>query len=99
MQKLPDLNVKLDAMNLTENVIRVLDDALGLNGRSQNFVPDTALMGALPELDSMAAVGLITGLEDHFGIVFQDEDLSGEAFTTVGTLCDLVKKALEQQNG
>lgn len=85
-------------MNLTENVLRVLDDALGLNGRAQTFKPETALMGALPELDSMAAVSLITGLENHFGLAFHDEDISGSAFATVRSLCDLVAHTLAQQD-
>ena len=78
-------------------MLRILDDALGLNGRAQTFGPETALMGALPELDSMSVVSLITGLENHFGIAFRDEDLNGSAFATVRSLCDLVAKALAQQ--
>ena len=85
-------------MNLTAQVIHVLDEALGLQGRSADFQRDTALLGALPELDSMAVLALITGLENHFGIVFSDEDLHGSVFATVGSLCDLVEQALAQQD-
>lgn len=85
-------------MNLIENVLRVLDNALGLDGRTQNFGRDTVLMGSLPELDSMGAVSLITDLESHFGLTFQDEDLDGSAFATVESLCDLVTRALSQQD-
>ena len=85
-------------MNLIENVLSVLDSALALNGKTQNFGRETMLMGSLPELDSMAAVNLITGLESHFGLTFQDADLSGSAFETVGSLCDLVNHALSQQD-
>lgn len=48
-------------MNLTTQVIRVLDEALGLQGRSAGFQRDTALLGALPELDSMAVLALDHG--------------------------------------
>ena len=85
-------------MNLTTQVIRVLDEALGLQGRSAGFQRDTPLLGALPELDSMAVLALITGLENHFGITFSDEDLHGAVFATVGSLCDLVEQALAQQD-
>ena len=97
MQFLGLTSVKLVSMNLIENVLLVLDDALALNGRAKIFGPETALIGALPELDSMAAVSLITGLENHFGLTFRDEDLGATAFATVGTLCDLVALTLVQQ--
>ena len=85
-------------MNIIQNVIIVLDGALQLQGKASNFNKNTALLGALPELDSMAAVSLITALENHFGITFQDEDISGAAFSTVGSLCDLVAETLVQQD-
>ena len=76
----------------------MLDEVLSLHGRAQSFGPDTALLGAVPELDSMAVLALITGLENHFGITFSDEDLHGAVFATVGSLCDLVEQALAQQD-
>lgn len=85
-------------MNLTAQVLRVLDDALGLHGRAAAFERDTPLLGALPELDSMAVLALITGLEGHFGVSFSDQDLHGAVFSTVGSVCDLVEQALAQQN-
>lgn len=81
-------------MTLTDQVLRVLDDALQLQGRSRHFNRDTRLLGDLPELDSMAVLSIITGLESHFGIAFDDSDLNGAAFATVGSLCDLVEQAL-----
>ena len=85
-------------MNLTEQVLRVLDTALSLQGRAIRFEPSTPLLGALPELDSMAVLALLTGLENHFGITFSDDDLSGSVFATVGSLSDLVGLALARQN-
>lgn len=81
-------------MNHLTDVLRVLDDALQLQGRSASFTPDTPLMGALPELDSMAVLAVITGLEAHFGIAFRDDQLSGARFANVGSLCDLVAETL-----
>ena len=60
-------------MNLTEQVLHVLDGALRLQGRAAGFTRETALLGALPELDSMAVLALLTGLENHFGITFSDD--------------------------
>lgn len=85
-------------MNLTDQVLHVLDSALSLQGRTAGFTRDTPLLGALPELDSMAVLALLTGLENHFGITFSDEDLRGAVFATVGSLSDLVGQALARQN-
>ena len=84
-------------MNVTEQVLRALDEALSLQGRAQAFDRDTPLLGALPELDSMAVLALITGLENHFGIAFNDDDLNGTVFATVGSVSDLVQQALADQ--
>ncbi len=85
------------AMNLTEQVLRVLDTALSLQGRATRFERSTPLLGALPELDSMAVLALITGLENHFGVAFDDDDLNGSVFATVGSLSDLVEQTLSRQ--
>ncbi len=75
-------------------ILRILDSTLQLNGRSQDFTPETRLLGALPEFDSMAVLALVAGLESHYGITFQDEQLTGEQFSTVRSLCELVQHSL-----
>jgi acyl carrier protein len=84
-------------MTVTPDLLRVLDDALNLQGRALGFDAATPLLGALPELDSMAVLALITGLEAHFGIAFSDDDLNGAVFATVGSLSELVEQALAGQ--
>ena len=54
------------------------------------FSRETALLGAIPELDSMAVVTLITTLEEQLGIVVDDDDIDGSTFATVGSLADFV---------
>ena len=85
-------------MHLSNQILRILDDALGLQGRAQGFDRDTALLGAVPELDSMAVLALITGLESHFGIAFDNDDLNGSVFATVGSLHDMVEQVLASQS-
>ena len=82
-------------MNVLNELLQLLDDTLSLNGRALAFDRNTALLGALPELDSMAVVGLITGLEDRLGVSVDDEDISGDTFATVGSLADYVAAKLE----
>jgi len=55
---------------------------------------DTKLLGAIPELDSMAVVNVIAALEERFGILFEDDEVTAEMFETVGTLCEAVKRKL-----
>lgn len=77
-------------MNVEKEVLRVLDEVLSLDGRSGTFTRDTHLIGAIPELDSMAVVALITTLEEQLGIVVDDDDIDGATFATVGSLVDFV---------
>lgn len=77
-------------MDVVREVTRVLDEVLSLGGRSSAFTRDTALLGALPQLDSMAVVSLITTLEERFDIVIADDDIDSDTFATVGSLADYV---------
>ena len=81
-------------MNISQEVLRVVDEVLSLNGRSATFTRDTPLLGAIPELDSMAVVTLITSLEEQFGLVVDDDDIDGSTFATVGSLADFVASKL-----
>lgn len=76
--------------DVEQGVLRVLDEVLSLGGRGLVFTRETHLLGALPELDSMAVVTLITSLEQRFNIVVDDDDIDGETFASVGALVDLV---------
>jgi acyl carrier protein len=81
-------------MDVTQEVLRVLDEVLSLNGRALAYTRDTHLLGAIPELDSMAVVSLITTLEERFGITFEDDDIDGETFVSVGSLVDFMNAKL-----
>ncbi len=81
-------------MDVTREVLRVLDEVLSLNGRAAAFTRGTRLLGALPELDSMAVVALLTGFEERFGITVDDDDIDGDTFATVGSLVDFVEGRL-----
>lgn len=77
-------------MNVQQEVLQVLDEVLGLGGRGAGFTLQTHLLGAVPELDSMAVVSIITALEERLGIVVDDGDLDGSTFETVGSLVRFV---------
>ncbi len=78
-------------MDTRKEVLQVLDEVLSLNGRALAFGRDTPLLGAIPELDSMAVVSLITALEERLGISLPDDELDGSTFANVGSLTDFVE--------
>jgi acyl carrier protein len=82
-------------LNVQQEVLRILDEVLSLGGRGKAFTPDTPLLGAIPELDSMAVVTLITSLEEQLGIIVDDDDIDGATFETVGSLTGFVTGKLD----
>lgn len=82
-------------MDITKEVLSILDEVLSLRGRAHRFTLATSLLGALPELDSMAVIGLINLIEERFGIVVEDDDIDGSVFLTVGSLVEFVRSKLE----
>ena len=77
-------------MNTKQEILSLLDEILSLNGRSASFSLDTPLLGAIPELDSMAVVSLITAMEERFGFTIDDDEIEGSTFATVGSLVSFV---------
>ena len=77
-----------------KQLVAILDELLSLNGRAAAFNDDTALLGALPELDSMAVVGVIGAIEERFGLVFDDGEIDGASFASFGSLRHLVESKI-----
>lgn len=75
-------------------VLSILDEILSLNGRSVSFTSNTPLLGAIPELDSMAVVALLTQLEERFGFSIDDDEIDGATFATVGSLVKFVDQKM-----
>lgn len=77
-------------MNNLESIKRILRDTLQLGDRAKDLTESSALLGAIPELDSMAVISLITMIEDEFGITVADDEVTAETFETVGSLVRFV---------
>lgn len=73
-----------------DSVKIILGEVLGLGSGARALTRDSALLGALPELDSMAVVQLLAALEEHYGFTIDDDEISARTFATVGTLADFV---------
>jgi len=79
-----------------DHVIRILANTLNLGERSVDLDSQSPLLGAIPELDSMAVVGIITTLEEQFDFSVHDDEISAENFETVGSLVDFVERKLHE---
>jgi len=75
-----------------EQTKTILGDVLNLGSAADALTADSPLLGSLPELDSMAVVSLIGALEEHFGIVVDDDDISASTFATLGSLAHFVEQ-------
>lgn len=84
-------------MDSKAEVIGTLRSVLNIGGRGGQFELSTPLLGAVPELDSMAVVSLLTSLEERFGFTIEDDEVDGTIFATVGHLVAFVDAKLASQ--
>ena len=76
---------------IESQVKQILADTLNLGGRVAGMTVTTPLLGALPELDSMAVVALIGKLEERFDIAVMDDEITADTFATLGSLVQFVE--------
>lgn len=81
-------------MTRSEEVLMLIRSILGDGAGVRALNADSELIGSIPELDSMAMVNLINSLEEHFGIQFDDDDMSADTFASVSTLTSLVEEKI-----
>jgi acyl carrier protein len=77
-------------------VLDVVAESLSCTIDVRAMQAEDALLGALPELDSIGIVALITALENRFDVHFEDDDLDAEVFATVASLLAHINTRLEQ---
>jgi acyl carrier protein len=82
-------------MSNHQAVKNLLSQALQLGPRADGLTPDSPLLGAVPELDSMAVVTILTAMEEHFGFSVDDDEISADTFATLGTLTRFVEQKLD----
>ncbi|WP_431841522.1 acyl carrier protein [Calidifontibacter indicus] len=77
-----------------EAIREMLVHTLDLQVDPRELSAETALFGALPELDSLGVVALVAAMEDRFDIVVEDDEFGEQLFETVGTLTAFVDDKL-----
>jgi acyl carrier protein len=83
-------------MQNLDEVRDILSDVLSLGERKSSLNVDSGLLGSIPELDSMAVVNVITALEEHFGIMVDDDEISARTFETLGSLTSFIEQKLAE---
>ena len=86
----------IDRAALRDQVRTVLIDTLGLADGDDITDESSELFGRLPELDSLTVVELIVALQDRFDIEIDDEEITTDAFATLGSLVGLVDRTLTE---
>jgi acyl carrier protein len=79
---------------LLDEVRAVVASALDIKGGVEGMDASAPLLGAIPELDSIGVLSLITSLEERFGIHIADDDVAAADFETLGSLASLVEHRL-----
>jgi acyl carrier protein len=80
---------------IIDDVKMLVGSALQLGARTQALEASTPLLGAIPELDSMAVANVITALEEHFGFSVDDDEIGAATFATLGSLTSFVEQKLD----
>ena len=78
-----------------ESALRgILESAVGKRALPESLNDASELLGAIPELDSMAVLGVLTQIQDDFGVQIEDDEVSAHLFTTFGDLKRFVEAKL-----
>lgn len=78
--------------NRTESILEaILRGVLGQGALPERMDAATPLLSEVPELDSMAVLGILTQIEAEFGIQIDDDDINAEVFRNFGTLWAFVE--------
>ncbi|MGB4498091.1 MAG: phosphopantetheine-binding protein [Methylococcaceae bacterium] len=78
-------------MSVQNEIIEIVKRVLHV---STNLDGDSVLIGAMPEFDSMSVVLILTALENQYGFVVDDDEITADIFETISTLTAFVEQKL-----
>ncbi len=81
-------------MAVLDEVKQILAEVLQLGDKVNDFSVSTSLLGGIPEFNSMSVVSFITRLEEYYGFVIEDDEISAEVFETIGSLVSFVESKI-----
>jgi len=68
----------------------LIGDVLQIADRLQGVGESDVLLGGVPEFDSMAVVSVLTVIEENYGVMIDDDEVSAENFETFGSLLQFI---------
>jgi acyl carrier protein len=85
-------------LDTSQQVVSLLGSVLNLGEeRARRLTPESPLLGAIPELDSMAVVLLLTAIEEKFGFSIDDDEVDAMTFATLSHLVGFVVRKCGQR--
>ena len=73
-----------------EEIKAIIGDVLQIADRMDDLGVDDPLLGGVPEFDSMAVVAILTTIEDNYGVIIDDDEVTAEHFESIASLLDFV---------
>jgi len=80
-------------MSLQKEIKALLQETLQLDDVVE-WDNETEILGAVAEFDSMAIVTVLTLVEENYGIMIEDDEVSAEVFETLGSLVGFIAEKL-----
>lgn len=78
-------------MNINDKVKELIIDKAGLDKEISDIKNEEYLLSGGYNLDSVVIIEIISELEEIFDIIFDDEDISLENFSSVNNIVNIVK--------
>jgi acyl carrier protein len=72
----------------------ILESAVGKRSVPTALTDSTPLLGAVPELDSMAVLSILTQIQEDLGCRIEDDEIDASVFETFGSLKRFVESKL-----
>ncbi len=76
--------------NRSSQLRSILEAAIGPQAVPAALDDSTPLLGAIPELDSMAVVAILEGIQQMIAVPIEDDEVSADIFLTFGALRQFV---------
>lgn len=76
------------------DIIQIVVTVTGDTNIGNDMTSSTALLGAIPEIDSMGIINIILAIEKQFGFQIDDEEVEQSVFESVGSLHGFVEMKL-----
>ena len=81
----------MDSLTLAKILIK---SCLQLDEQVNSFDESTELLGALPEVNSLTIMTMVTSIEEQLDVEISDTELSGEIFETLGSLAQFIESKM-----